>query len=128
LTAGQYDFIIEQGATFQRVFAWTDSDDQPVDLTGYTARLQVRRSTSSSTIYLDLSSEAPGGGDTFIQAITIDALAGTLTVDVDADVTAALTWTGAAAYDLEVTALNGIVTRLLEGSVLLSKEVTRDDG
>jgi hypothetical protein len=39
MTAGKYDFTIEQGATFRRIFRWRQSDGTtPVDLAGTTAK------------------------------------------------------------------------------------------
>ena len=42
--AAVYDITIEQGATFRLSLVWKDSSNVPVNLTGYTARMQVRRS------------------------------------------------------------------------------------
>jgi hypothetical protein len=41
MTAGQWTIVCEIGATFSRSLLWT-IDDEPVDLTGWTARMQVR--------------------------------------------------------------------------------------
>ena len=42
MAAGLYDITIEQGATFQMNLTWKDSTGSPVNITGYTARMQVR--------------------------------------------------------------------------------------
>ena len=43
MPAGELDLYIEQGATYRKTLTWkTGSPATPVDLTGYTARLQVR--------------------------------------------------------------------------------------
>ena len=41
MTAGKYDFLIEQGATFRKVFRWQQSNGDQVDLTGTTAKMQA---------------------------------------------------------------------------------------
>ena len=46
MAAAQYDILIEQGATFSRTFVWKDSSEVAVDLTGYTARMQIRKTKS----------------------------------------------------------------------------------
>lgn len=41
MTPGKYNMICPQGATFAKRLTWS-IDDVPVDLTGYTARMQAR--------------------------------------------------------------------------------------
>lgn len=118
LTPGVYGFTIYQGATFDRTFTWTAPDNmdvqQPVDLTGYTARMQLRPKAGSPIDLLSLTT-ANGG------IILGDAL-GTIRVIITASQTAVLTFR-AAVYDLEL-AIGSEVDRLLMGKVKLSKEVT----
>ena len=57
----QVELVIEQGATFRRTFTWlTGTPSAPVNLTGYSARMQIRKTTASSTAYATLTS-ANGG-------------------------------------------------------------------
>ena len=56
MAAGRYSFVIEQGATTDFQIAYTDSDNLPVDLTGYQARMQIRPNVGSNEIYITLSS------------------------------------------------------------------------
>lgn len=113
---GQFDITILQGATFNPVITWKNkSTGVPVDLTGYSARLQVRKSASDSNKLLDLTS-----GD----GITLGGSAGTITILVSATDTAALP-AGAYKYDLELESGAGVVRRLLEGSATISAEVSR---
>ena len=44
MSAGRYSFTIEQGATLDFELAYKDSDNNPVDLTGYQGRMQIRPS------------------------------------------------------------------------------------
>lgn len=56
MACGKYTFTINQGETFYRRLRYLDSDNQPIDLTGYHGRMQIRPSIGSSTIICTLSS------------------------------------------------------------------------
>lgn len=116
MAAASYDILIEQGATYQQTFAWKDSDGVAIDITGYTARMQVRRSRSAETVLLEATT-------TNGYIVLGDAL-GTIAVTIPASITQDVT-ASRGVYDLELVSAGGIVTRLLEGSVEISKEVTR---
>ena len=116
MAAAKYDIILEEGATFQLTLTWKDSADTPVNLTGYSAAMQVRRYITADTALLDVSSV---GGE-----ITLGGAAGTIEVVIPAAETADLTGEQAV-YDLEVTDGSGIVTRLLYGDCEIRREVTR---
>jgi hypothetical protein len=88
----------------------------PVDLAGYTARMQIRATKASTTILLELTT-ANG-------RITIDNTAKTITLTISAVDTAALTFLEGV-YDLELISAGLVVTKLLEGSVFVEEEVTR---
>lgn len=89
---------------------------KPIDLTGYTARMQVREKITSTSAVLDLTT-ANGG-------VTLGGTAGTIRVLATAAQTAALT-IASGFYDLEIIDVTAAVRRLLEGAVTISKEVTR---
>ena len=42
MAAGIYNFIIEQGTTVNFRIDYRDSEGNPVDLTGYEGRMQIR--------------------------------------------------------------------------------------
>jgi len=114
--AGVLDIVIEQGATFNPLLTWRDSEQTPIDLSGYTARLQVRKFYNSPSVILELTTENGG--------ITLGGSAGTIQLymsDTDTSQLALLN----GVYDLEVESATGIVYRVLQGSVLVSQEVTR---
>ena len=56
MSAGKYSFLIEQGSTLDFEIAYKDSNGDPIDLTDYQARMQIRPSKSSDIIYITLSS------------------------------------------------------------------------
>jgi len=104
-----------QGATWSLALTWNDDGGDPINLTGYTARMQVRPSYDASTTVLSLTN---GSG------LTLGGAAGTVTLRVEA----ATTTTVSAAtyvYDLELQSGGGEVTRLVEGTLEVTPEVTR---
>ena len=116
MSAGTYDILIEKGATFQLSLTWKAPNGTPYDLTGYTARMQVRKAYSSTTTLLSLTS---ANSD-----IVLGGVAGTIIVTATATATAAIDATRGV-YDLELVAPSGVVTRVLKGDVEISPEVTR---
>jgi hypothetical protein len=116
MPAASYDILIEQGATYVQTFIWQDSSGNAIDVTGYTADMQVRASRSSTAILLEASTT-----NGYIVMGTTD---GKINISVPAAVTGALTATRGV-YDLELTSPGGVVTRLLEGDVEIDLAVTR---
>jgi hypothetical protein len=115
---GNYTLQMWQGATWHYELLWeTGTPAAPVDLTDYSARMQVRAEIASDTTLLDLTSDLGG-------AITLGGAAGTIDLDLTATETADLT-PGTHVYDLELESDTGTVTRLLQGSFVISPEVTR---
>ena len=114
MTPGRFNFVCPQGATFQPVLIYK-SDNTPVDLDGYTSRLQVRESFESQDLILSLSE---GNG------ITTGASAGSIAIFVSAEDTSQLI-SGDHIYDLEIESAEGIVYRLLQGRFNITPEVTR---
>ena len=116
MAAAQYDFEIEQGATLLKPIVWRDSAGVAVNLTGYTAKMQVRKSASSDEVLLEMS--------TVNGKIQLTPATGTVTLVFSAATTAALDWRRGK-YDLELTSADGTVTRLIEGEITVSREITR---
>ncbi len=115
-----YDINIKQGATFSLIMTWYTDETQttPVDLSGYTARMQIREFKESADVIVELTT---GNG-----RITLGGALGTIALEISAEDTEDLVFpeslTGV--YDLEL--VNGTtVTRLLEGTVYYNLEVTR---
>lgn len=87
----------------------------PVDLTGVTARMQIRLKTDSTEVLHTLTTENAG--------IILDNTLKTITLEIDETVTAAFSFKSAV-YDLEILK-NSDVIPFLTGTILLTKEVTR---
>ena len=115
MAAGTYNFLIEQGATLNKVITWKDGNDAAINLTGYTAVAQFRPTITAAPV-LTLSSVTSG--------ITLGGAAGTITLQATATTTAALA-TGEGVWELELTTSGGVVTRLLTGAYFISPEVVR---
>ena len=116
MTAATNNFVIDQGANWFVTFVYKNSAGTAINLTGYSAALQIRDTYADSTT--DLSLTSPSGG------ITITAATGTIAVTATAVQTAAIA-AGSYVYDLEITSSGGIVTRLVQGKISVSPQVTR---
>jgi hypothetical protein len=89
----------------------------PVNLTGFTSALQLRSLPNDPTAALTLTTENGG--------ITITPLTGQIAVTATAAQTRAID-EGYYYYDLEITqTATGIVTRVAQGQILVSAEITR---
>lgn len=116
MSATYYDILIEKGATFKLSVVWKDGSGDPVDLTSYTARMQVRQYAQAPTAALSLTTENGG--------ITLGGTAGTIDLYIDDLATDAIT-IPKGVYDLELEDASGDVTRLLQGDVEIDVSVTR---
>lgn len=126
MAAGKYSFTIEQGATFQLELQYKDANNDPINLSEYSGRMQIRSSVSDSTVLLQLSSSRAedGTGLNFSGSNgSTPPASGSIGVYISAVSSSALTFSEAV-YDLEIYS-GSFVARLLEGKVRLSKEVTR---
>jgi hypothetical protein len=113
---GEYNFVAFQGDDFQRVVTWTEDDGvTPIDLTNYSAAMQVRTSVLAPTTILSLTSPTE---------LVVGGAAGTVTINITAAVTTTLT-PGQYVYDLQVTSPVGVVTTLLKKKFIVEGEVTR---
>jgi hypothetical protein len=128
MAAGKYNFVIEQGSTLDFEIAYTDSGSNKIDLTDYYGRMQIKDKIGGSTTHITLSSSlSPDGtGLNFSGSSGINPpTSGTIGVFISANSSSALDFSKAV-YDLEIVSGSTfpIVTRLLQGSVTLDKEVT----
>ncbi len=108
---GKYKIEARQGQTYDQTFTWR-VDDLPVNVTGFTAAMQVRSSWDSDTVVLNAG--------TFI---TLGGTLGTVRVNIPAGTIAAIT-PGRYQYDLELNNA-GTVTTLLAGAFEVKPEITR---
>ena len=111
-----YNVEIDQGADWFLDVTYDNPNGTPVNLTGYTAALQLRSLPQDATAVLSLTT---GSG------ITITGASGLVAIRATATQTRAID-EGVYYYDLEITAPGtGVVTRLIQGQAVVSAEVTR---
>lgn len=115
--AATNELIIDQYATFLTSFTWqTKSTGLPVNLTGYTAALQIRHTAKDVASVISLSSPTSG--------LVIDALTGKVNVEISSTATGALT-PGKYVWDLVLTSASTTKKRLVGGIATVLVGVTR---
>ena len=132
MAAGNYSFTLAQGAPTDFELVYKDSCGNPVDLSGYTARMQLKDSIGGSSTYLtlwsSLQSDGTGlhlsgsGGNNASKPLT----SGSIGIYISHATSSNLSFSSAF-YDLEIGSGSGtgtVVTRVVQGKVNLSKEVT----
>lgn len=113
--AGTYNIETFQGDTFSLSLVWRDENRDLIDLTGYTAAMQVRETVDATDYLLELTTENGG--------ITLGGTAGTIELTVSADDMEAIE-AGSYKYDLEMI-VGETVRKLLRGKFKVVAEVTR---
>lgn len=109
--ATKTNLLIDQGSDFATTLSITDSNNIAFNLVGWTPRGQMRKSFSSTTSYQ------------FTVTVS-NATGGEISVSLPAATSAAMT-AGRYVYDIEIENDGGAITRVLEGIVTLTPEVTR---
>lgn len=113
--AVSYNTTIDQGADWYLTVTYENPNGTPINISNYTAALQIRSLPSSPDYVLSLST---GSG------ITITGATGVVAIHATAIQTGAID-EGNYYYDLEITSPASVVTRLVQGQVVVSAEVTR---
>ena len=113
ISPANYNITAYQGATYDLALTYAIGGTA-VNLTGYTAAMQVRENPSSSATILSVTS---GSG------ITLGGTAGTIDVSVSSSTMGSAT-PGFYVYDLELNS-GSQVTRLIQGKFTIQAEVTR---
>ena len=113
--AGQKNFEVDQNATFTFIVEYKDNNGLPIDLTGSTAKMQVRDTKGGAKLAFTLTT--PAGG------ITIDGPNGKLTIKMTPTQTNKLFYPKSS-YDIMLTDTNTNKIKILEGFLTLSRSVT----
>ena len=111
MSAGTYNFILEQGATFNRILTLKENSGI-MNLTGYSVASKMRSTHDSSTVV-----------GTFTCTVS-NATGGQITMTMTNSTTGAIE-EGIYVYDIEIASGVGVVTRIMEGTVTVNPEVTR---
>lgn len=111
--AAYVELIMDQGATFNNVINLTDDTTNAyINVSGYTVRSQMRRS------YYSINATA-----NIVCTIT-DAANGEITMSLGASNTSAIK-AGRYLFDLETVDTSNVTSRILEGIITVTPEVTR---
>lgn len=108
------DIVLYQGKTVNFEVIW--GGDTPIDVTGYTAKLQARETAASASAMVTFQSPSSG--------IVVGTTDGKFTISMSAANTAALT-PGVGIYDFEITTAGGSVYLVMSGKFKIEAEVTR---
>lgn len=107
LNAITYNLVLEQGATFVANVSLLDANNNPLDVTNYTAQSMMRRDYQSTNSY----------------SFQANLALGLLTLYMSANNTANVT-PGRYVYDVFLYNTNGVVTKVLDGLINVLPAVT----
>ena len=125
IETNKYNITIWQGATFGLVITVKDSAGNTMNLTSYSARMQIRSAYNSGSATESLTSSngeiaiSPATGN-----LTLE-LAASRTANISVDLTNGKPPKSIYVYDLELIDGNGKVSKLLYGDAVVYGEVTR---
>ena len=103
---------VNTSTSFDQSFTLTNDDGSALNLTGYTILAQIRKHSSSTTA-VNFSATAPS------------PTSGVVKLELQPSDTASLK-PGRYVYDIVITDPSSVATRVVEGSVIVSKTVSRD--
>lgn len=112
----RYDFKLNQGTDLTVPFFLTDESGKALNLSGFSAQMQLRSNSYTGNLVDTLTSENKG--------IILDGDVGSLTVVFVHEKTEAYPAT-ALVYDIELISPSNLITRVVEGRIAVSPEVTR---
>lgn len=113
MTAAVQNLVIEQKATFKKRLTCRDKFRKAINLTGFTAHMQIRDQAGS--IIADMTTENG--------KITLGGVAGTIDLTIPVSDTSTFTFTSAT-YDLKLINPDTTHDRIMQGKVTLSVGVT----
>jgi len=114
---GLYDFTVKKGDTWAQVLTFRDGYQTPLNVTGCTARMDIKAAQTDSTSILSLTTAGTSAN------MTLGGALGTLTISVAASVTSAIT-NDTGLYDLQIASSTGATTTFLEGKVTFIDQYT----
>jgi hypothetical protein len=110
------DLVILNNAAFKATVELSEGET-PLDLSGYSLKMQCRPGVRSSTTYFELSSEADGG-------IVVTPFEGKFEMSMPASTTSTFEFLDGV-YDVIATDSDGKTKRLIEGNVYIDFGATR---
>jgi len=112
------DLEVYKGSTFVKIIQWkTGTTPVAVNLTGCTARMHIRRAVNDTAVLDILTTQN-------LRLEIHEPLEGKFKIIIPANVSTAYAFSSAV-YDLEIVFSNSTVTRVIQGCLIASPEVTR---
>jgi hypothetical protein len=105
------NLFVDAGSDYSNIITVSATSGQPLDLSGYTVASQMRKSYLSTTAYP-------------FTASIYNAASGQVRLQLSA-ATSAQIWPGRYLYDVEITSPSGTRTRVVEGIVTVTPEITQ---
>lgn len=128
MSAGQYDFSIEQGTSFGMSILYANSGNVPIDLSGF-SRAKMQWNANDSSVYQFTTDNT--NASLYLFEFDTPLSSGVINFKVPATVTAGYNFT-TANYDLELESVSEFypgggpqVIRLLEGTITIIPEITK---
>lgn len=113
MAAGKYNMLVQQGATYnQSITLKNAANTAPINITGCTVAAQIREQYTDATPVATFATNIPVGTDGVIQISLTPTQTSAITIE-------------RGVYDIEITYPGGTKDRILQGNVVISKEVTR---
>lgn len=108
--ATKANLVIDQGSDFSTTITLSDPDGNLIDLSGFTGRSQIRKH------YTSLTAVEMG--------VILDVQTATITLTLSSTQSSNLA-AGRYVYDVEITNQANVVSRIVEGIVTVTPQVTR---
>jgi hypothetical protein len=105
------NLFVDAGSDYSNIITVSSTNGQPLNLSGYTVASQMRKSYSSSTSYA-------------FTASVYDAANGKVRLQLSASNSSAIP-AGRWLYDVEITSASGSKTRVVEGIVTITPQITQ---
>ncbi len=127
ILAAKLNLVVQAGATWTEQFLYADINENPIDITSWSARMEIRSSVNSETVIYTLLDSAASP----LPRLILGGAAGTINLVIEAVDTTPLAVNNSATtlvYGLELYKDDGGVEKvisLLSGTIAVSPEVVR---
>ncbi len=108
------DLCLYRSDNFNHQITWQDSAGNPIDLTGYTAKMQARKNIGNTNVLMTA---------TEVDGLILGGTAGTVDIQLSPAQTNISNQDNV--YDLEVTSPAAVVTTLIQGLFVVIQDITR---
>jgi hypothetical protein len=105
------NLFVDSGSDYSNIITVSSTSGQPLNLSGYSVASQMRKSYSSSTAYA-------------FTATVYDAANGKVRLQLSASASSVIP-AGRWLYDVEITSPSGTKTRVVEGIVTITPQITQ---